>query len=155
MSGLRHDIGSQLIRVFGPRTIEKRGSTIAFNLLDPAGVPYHFRHIEGLAAEQRISLRTGGFCNPGANETAHGLTAEEMQPFFTQSDLCSFDDFYERSQLSGKYPSTIRVSTGIASTFRDVYRFIEFLEVFRNRSTSDIANIAPAWTYSETAVETP
>jgi len=155
LTTLRHSNDSRLVQIFGPVTTQDRGGTIAFNLLDPDGVPYHFRHIEGLAAGQRISLRTGGFCNPGANETAHGLTAEEMQRFFTESDLCSFDDFYDRSQRHGKYPSTVRISTGIASNFADVERFVEFVRSFRDRSASDIAAIAPEWTYSETTVETP
>jgi selenocysteine lyase/cysteine desulfurase len=155
LAELRHANGAPLVQIFGPCTTEARGGTIAFNLLDPAGMPYHFRHIEGLAAGQQISLRTGGFCNPGANETAHGLTAEEMAPFFTQPDLCSFDDFYEQSQRHGKYPSTIRISTGIASTFQDAHRFVEFTRAFLNQTASDIATIAPEWTFSETTVETP
>jgi molybdenum cofactor sulfurtransferase len=152
---LRHANGAPLVRLFGPSTTEDRGGTIAFNLLDPSGVPFHFRHVEGLAAEQQISLRTGGFCNPGANETAHGLTADEMKPFFTETDLCSFDDFYERSQQYGKHPSTIRVSTGIASNYADVERFLDFSRTFLDRSTDDIARIAPRWTHSEVEVETP
>ncbi|CAN5851880.1 aminotransferase class V-fold PLP-dependent enzyme [soil metagenome] len=155
LPGLRHRNDAPLVQIFGPCTIGSRGGTIAFNLLDPSGVPYHFRHIEGLAAEQRISLRTGGFCNPGANETAHGLTAEEMTHFFTESDLCSFDDFYERSQLHGKYPSTVRISTGIASNFDDVHRFVEFARTFLDRSAADIASVAPDWAFSETSVEIP
>jgi selenocysteine lyase/cysteine desulfurase len=155
MTALRHANGKPLVQLFGPRTTEARGGTIAFILLDPAGVPYHFRHIEGLAAAQQISLRTGGFCNPGANETAHGLTAEEMAPFFTESDLCSFDDFYEGSRRHGKYPSTVRISTGIASNFQDVHSFVEFLRTFLDQTASDVAAKAPLWTHSETAVETP
>ena len=152
---LHHGNGAPLVRLFGPTDLEARGGTIAFNLLDPSGLPYHFRHVEGLAAQRQISLRTGGFCNPGANETAHGLTAEEMKPFFTGSDLCSFDDFYEQSRRYGKHPSTIRISTGIASTFADVERFLEFALSFADQSVADIAAIAPTWTHSETEIETP
>jgi molybdenum cofactor sulfurtransferase len=155
LSGLRHHNGEPLGRIYGPLSLDQRGGTIAFNLLDPAGVPFHFRHVEGLAARERISLRTGGFCNPGTNETAHGLTTEEMRPFFTESDLCSFDEFYERSQARGKYPSTVRISTGIASTFADAARFIDFARSFANRTAADIADIAPVWTHSESTIETP
>jgi selenocysteine lyase/cysteine desulfurase len=135
--------------------MEARGGTIAFALVDPDGKAYHFRHVEGLAANERISLRTGGFCNPGANETAHGLTAAEMAHFFTSKDLCSFDDVYEQSERHGKYPSTVRISLGIASNHTDVERFIAFARSFLDRSAAEIAGIAPEWTYSETTIETP
>jgi len=40
-----------------------------------------YRRIEELASAQRISLRTGCFCNPGAGagEWAEGLTADDMR----------------------------------------------------------------------------
>ncbi|MGD9714318.1 MAG: aminotransferase class V-fold PLP-dependent enzyme [Thermomicrobiales bacterium] len=155
LSAMRHTNDEPLIRIFGPREMTARGATIAFTMLDPSREPYHFRHIEGLAAQQGISLRTGGFCNPGANETAHGLTADEMRHFFTGSDLCSFDDFYDQSRQRGKYPSTVRVSVGIASNLADIEAFLTFCRSFIDRRASDIAAIAPEWTYSETSVETP
>jgi molybdenum cofactor sulfurtransferase len=151
----RHSGGSRLVNIFGPVTTEARGGTIAFNLVDPEGVPYHFRHIEGLAARSGISLRTGGFCNPGANETAHGMTVEDMEPFFTQPNLCSFDDLYEQSQAHGKYPSTVRISTGIASNFDDVFHFVEFVRTFLDRTADEIASFAPEWIFSESVIETP
>ena len=77
-AALRHSNSSLLVRIFGPSTMTDRGGTIAFNLLDPSGVPYYFRHIEGLAAEQQISLRRG-FCNPGANGPLIGLTRRERR----------------------------------------------------------------------------
>ena len=36
------------------------------NFYDPAGHLLDYRRVEELAGEQRISLRTGCFCNPGA-----------------------------------------------------------------------------------------
>ena len=61
-----------------------------------------------------------------------------MKPFFTESDLCSFDGFYERSRLRGKYPSTVRISTGIASNFADVQQFVAFARTFLDRSAGDM-----------------
>ncbi len=153
--GLRHGSGEPVVRVFGPEDMTDRGTTIAFTMVDPVGEPYHFRHIEALAAKRGISLRTGGFCNPGANETAHGLTADEMRHFFTGSDLCSFDDFYDQSRAHGKFPSTVRVSPGIASNEADIEAFLDFARSFADRRAHEIAAIAPAWTFSETTIETP
>ena len=55
-----------------------RGGTITFNLYDPDGHLLDYRRVEELATDRRISIRTGCFCNPGAGETAEGLTEEDM-----------------------------------------------------------------------------
>ena len=49
------------------------------NFYDPDGHLLDYRRIEELASDQRISLRTGCFCNPGAGEAAEGLTADDMR----------------------------------------------------------------------------
>ena len=49
------------------------------NFYDPDGHLLDYRRIEELASAQRISLRTGCFCNPGAGEAAEGLTADDMR----------------------------------------------------------------------------
>ena len=60
-----------------PTTIA-RGGTITLNFYDPDGHLLDYRRVEELASVQRISLRTGCFCNPGAGETAEGLTESDM-----------------------------------------------------------------------------
>ena len=72
MSAMRHRNGAPLVHVHGPTDGEGRGGTVAFNLLDPRGRSHDIRRIEELANEERISLRTGCFCNPGAGEVAYG-----------------------------------------------------------------------------------
>ena len=44
------------------------------NFYDPDGHLLDYRRVEELAGRSGISLRTGCFCNPGAGETAEGLT---------------------------------------------------------------------------------
>ena len=41
-----------------------------------------FWEVEAAADEQRVSIRTGCFCNPGASETARGITASDMARVF-------------------------------------------------------------------------
>ena len=67
------------MRIYGPVTTEMRGGTMALNLYDPDGHLLDYRRVEELAGEQRISLRIGCFCNPGAGETAEGLTEADMR----------------------------------------------------------------------------
>ena len=42
-----------------------RGGTVTMNFYDPDGTSLDYRRVEELAGAQRISLRTGCFCNPG------------------------------------------------------------------------------------------
>ena len=82
LPALRHRDGSPLVRLYGPADDVDRGGTIPFNLLDPAGGVVDFWAVEAAAAERRISVRTGCFCNPGSSETARGLTAADMERVF-------------------------------------------------------------------------
>jgi len=52
------------------------------NFYDPGGLLLDYRRIEELAGHDGLSLRTGCFCNPGAGETAEGLTDEDMRAAF-------------------------------------------------------------------------
>ena len=92
MQTLRHADGAPLVRLYGPADDVDRGGTIPFNVLDPAGSVVDFWKVEAAAAERRISLRTGCFCNPGASETARGLTAPEMEGVFALGRQPGYED---------------------------------------------------------------
>jgi selenocysteine lyase/cysteine desulfurase len=139
MVALRHDNGTPLVRIFGPQTTDRRGGTVAFYLLDPAGETFDVRRLELLAGEQRISLRTGCFCNPGDGEVAHDLRREEMAQCFAGPAPMSYTQFFSLiHEQTGKTPSTMRVSLGIASNFADVYRLLDFITSLRNRCAAEI-----------------
>ncbi len=143
MQGVRHSNGAPLVQLFGPRSTEARGATIAFNLHDPQGTVFDPRRTEALAAEAQISLRTGCFCNPGSGEVAHGISAEEMAPCFTRSSRLAqhgYTELLDRlEQTTGKQPSTHRVSLGIASNFADVWRFVAWLRTLRDLPAPKLA----------------
>jgi selenocysteine lyase/cysteine desulfurase len=131
MTAIQHSNGTPLIQIFGPTNMEERGGTIAFSLDDPKGMRLDYRKVETLANREKISLRTGCFCNPGTGEIAHNLTREEMAQAFNRSEPMSFDDFFDWARREhGRNPSTIRISVGIASNFVDIYRFMNFLASF-------------------------
>lgn len=54
----------------------------------------------------------------------NGLSGEEMAAYFRAFGPVSFDDFIDR--LTGRATGAVRVSLGIASTFGDVERFLDF-----------------------------
>ncbi|HAJ37600.1 MAG TPA: aminotransferase [Chloroflexi bacterium] len=139
MTALAHSSGAPLVHIFGPTQTEARGGTIAFTLRDPTGEDFDFRRIEAAAAERLISLRTGCFCNPGDGEVAHSLTRAEMACYFTGAPPSSFYEFYDLLHVAtGKTPSTLRISLGVASNFADVYAFVGFLREFCDRRAADL-----------------
>lgn len=136
MSGMRHSNHAPMVRVFGPDTMDRRGATIAFYLLDPEGRPYDVYAVEREAGEQRISVRTGCFCNPGDGEVAHNITRDEMAGCFEAPEVPVTLQHCQSliQDATGKAPNTIRVSLGLATDFSDVHRFVEFARTFRDRT---------------------
>jgi len=122
-------------RIYGPVTTAGRGGTVTMNLYDPDGKLLDYRRVEELAAAERISIRTGCFCNPGAGETAEGLTEDDIQAAMhtgVDMNLPAFMQFI--THRSGKSAGSIRVSLGIASTFGDVARLLSFVEGLRDQT---------------------
>jgi selenocysteine lyase/cysteine desulfurase len=129
MLNLRHHNGKALVRIYGPTCCESRGGTITLNLHDSAGNLIDHAIVEEKANKRMISLRTGCFCNPGAGELALGLSKDELVSCFSASDSpMTYDDF--RGCVSTEGTGAVRVSTGLVSTFADVFAFLRFCHEF-------------------------
>ncbi len=135
LTALRHSDGTPLVRVFGPRDLDRRGATIALYLVAPDGQPYDVYEVERRAAEARISVRSGCFCNPGDGEVAHRITRDEMEPCFEDptATVTLLQCQQAIADATGKVPNTIRVSLGLVSDFGDAYRFLAFAASYRDR----------------------
>ena len=139
---MRHSNGPPLVRIYGPATTEARGGTITLNLYDPAGHLLDYRRVEELAGEQGISLRTGCFCNPGAGEAAEGLTEQDMLAALSLGTDVNLFSFLRLMQGRGhKSAGAIRASVGLASNFADVWRFVKFVEGFRDQTRLAIGEV--------------
>lgn len=140
---LRHDNGRAMVRIYGPATTPERGGTLTLNLYDPQGHLLDYRRVEELAGQERISLRTGCFCNPGAGEMAEGLTEEDMRAAHELGAEISLQSFSRLMQSRGhnKSAGAIRASIGIASNFADVSRFLAFIAGFRNQTRLTIGDV--------------
>lgn len=130
---LKHSNGRGLVRIYGPTSLERRGGTVTMNFYDPEGRVIDHLQVERLAAERRISIRTGCFCNPGGGEIALNLSKPELvgcfsQPRVEETSRFTVDDF--RLCVDGKSTGAVRVSFGIASNFADACRFVEFAREF-------------------------
>ncbi|MGD9570816.1 MAG: aminotransferase class V-fold PLP-dependent enzyme [Thermoleophilia bacterium] len=129
LAGLRHTDGSPGARVYGPAGWDRRGGTISFNFLHPDGRAVDERYVDIVAAEHRISLRTGCFCNAGAGETAFSISKDTLigAEF---ADGMILDDYLELAGMPTG--GAIRVSLGIAANHADLERFMAFAATFRD-----------------------
>jgi selenocysteine lyase/cysteine desulfurase len=131
---LRHSNGRAVIAVYGPTDGRDRGATIAFNLLDPAGEVHPYQAIETDAAERRIHVRGGCFCNPGAAETAFQFAPGRSRACLQQLTPGRFDLARLADCLGpGVAVGALRVSLGLPTVARDLDRLVDWLRAYRDR----------------------
>jgi molybdenum cofactor sulfurtransferase len=136
---LRHTDGSPAASIYGPRTWDRRGGTIAFNFLHPDGGVVDERYVDRLARRHNVSLRTGCFCNPGAIEAAFAIPRETLLAVELGPGLMLEDYIRALGLPSG---GAIRASLGLASNFADLHRFMNFAAEFVDL-TGVPADLAP------------
>jgi molybdenum cofactor sulfurtransferase len=140
---LTHSNGRHMVRIYGPATMAMRGGAITLNFYDPEGHLLDYRRVEELANQQRISLRTGCFCNPGAGELAEGLTEEDMLAGLAAGGDMTLPRFLQVIQhRGGKSAGAIRVSLGLVSNFRDASRFLQFATDLRDQTRLTMGDVS-------------
>lgn len=85
----------------------------------PTGEMLPNSFVEYAASSQNISLRTGCVCNPGGAAALLGLRGA-MAQLPAEVTLRAFEE------CMGRELGVVRVSLGLASDFRDVWRVIQF-----------------------------
>ncbi len=134
---LRHTNGQPVVRIYGPGETRARGANVALNFLDPTDALWDCWEVEALANAQRLSLRAGCHCNPGAREVALGYTRARLAPCFKDKEWLTFAEFEET--IAGHMSGVVRASMGLASTFADVYTFVQFAREFVDRRATATA----------------
>ena len=112
--------------VFAPE-VAARDKEVLTEVDSPLAIGH--RVVERWATRDRISLRTGTFCNPGAGEAALGLSKDDLDRCFKQSSGRLLLDEFKRC-IDGETTGAVRVSLGLVSNFADVFAFREFLASF-------------------------
>ena len=139
---LRHTNGRHMVRIYGPVTTAARGGTVTMNFYDADGHLLDYRRVEELASQERISLRTGCFCNPGAGEAAEGLTAEDVAAAMDEHADMTMPRFLQIiTHRGGKSAGAIRASLGLASNFADVHRFVQFAAGLRDQTRMTVGEV--------------
>jgi len=129
LESLHHSNGRPLVRIYGPGAQGPRGGTVTMNFYDAEGEVIDHSRIEQLASRERISIRTGCFCNPGGGEAALGLSAEALSACFNSPAVAGRSRFTLedlRMCVDAQSTGAVRVSFGIASNFADAWRFARF-----------------------------
>lgn len=130
LTGLKHSGGEPLVRVYGPTDTEARGGVVPFNLLDRNGDVLHFDRVEQRAADAKVSIRGGCFCNPGASERAFGFPPSRAEDCLEPMMTGPFSPEEYAGCMGGSAAGALRASLGIASTEEDVDRLVEVLGSF-------------------------
>ncbi|KAI8053734.1 pyridoxal phosphate-dependent transferase [Syncephalis plumigaleata] len=114
MSALTHDNGRRVCPV------------ITFNLMRGDGSPVGYAELEAIASVNRIHLRTGGFCNPGAAQKWLQLTDTDIVRHAKAGHVCWDDQDIIDGQLTG----AVRLSLGAMSNDEDVIAWMNFLKQY-------------------------
>ena len=123
---LRHGNGRPVVHLYGPRTVERRGGTLALNFFDSRGQVIDHDRIEAMARKRRMSIRTGCFCNPGAGESAFGVSKRKIEDCLSGSgDPPVANDQFRRCIASKEGSGAVRVSMGLATNLADVAAFVD------------------------------
>ncbi|RDX48709.1 PLP-dependent transferase [Lentinus brumalis] len=141
LSELRHDTtGAPVVQILSRqpskvvRSVGEQsdsGSVVALLFLFPSGQMIPNSFVEYAAQQHNISLRTGCMCNPGGAAALLGLR-QAMSDLPCDATLRAFE------QRMGRELGVVRISLGLASDFRDVWRVIEFAKLM----ATDIARSA-------------
>jgi len=127
LQALAHRNGRPQAVVYGPRTLDARGGTVAFNLVDVRGRPIPFAVVEDRASEGGVAVRGGCFCNPGASERAFGLRAPEADRCLSETAERFTLERFAACMGPDVAVGAVRASVGMATTAADVARALEVL----------------------------
>ena len=133
---LRHGDGSPLVRIYGPRDLDRRGGTVAFNLLAHDGHPLPFAGVEQRALDRRVAVRGGCFCNPGAAEAAFGFSSLDIPACLNalrgRFSIPALQACVGPNQAVG----AVRLSVGLPTTTGDLDRALELIASFADHGKS-------------------
>jgi selenocysteine lyase/cysteine desulfurase len=130
LAELRHPGGRPLVTIYGPPDLERRGGTVAFNVLNRGGAVTSFEDTIAFAAGHRVSVRGGCFCNPGCEEAALRFKPDQAsecrRALRSNYSLSGFGACY------GGPAGAVRASVGIPTIPSDIDRLLETLESYRD-----------------------
>ena len=139
LAALRHAGGEPVVELYGPRSMNDRGATLAFNVLDRQGHPVPFWDVEARGRAARVSMRGGCFCNPGASEAAFGYEPSEVIRCLDEVTEGFTLDRFKKCIGPKLAVGAVRASLGMASSQDDVRRAVDVVASFADTKPVGIA----------------
>jgi len=126
-----------MARVYGPTNGERRGATVAFNVLNASGVAIPYQEVEERARVARVSVRGGCFCNPGTAEAAFGFAIGRTEECLRKTHTTGWSIPRFAECMRGSAVGAVRASFGAPSNGDDLERLVSVVATFR------AANVIP------------
>lgn len=125
LAALRHTNGEPAVAVYGPASLDGRGGTVSFNVLDVAGEVVPYWVVEERARQAGVAVRGGCFCNPGAAQAALRLDGPRSARCWRRLG----DEFTPERFASclGEPVGAVRISFGMANDARDLRRALDLV----------------------------
>jgi molybdenum cofactor sulfurtransferase len=123
---LKHENGRPLVMLYGTEDFEKRGGTLSMNFMDAEGKKIPLKIIENLTTKNKISIRTGCFCNPGIDEVNNQISKVELQSYFLKYDTVDYEEMMAFLNIDR---GAMRVSVGLATNGDDLRKFVETIKL--------------------------
>jgi selenocysteine lyase/cysteine desulfurase len=127
LDALRHANGAPAIRVYGPRTLDARGGTVAFNVLSRDGTTLPYPDVERAARAAGVAVRGGCFCNPGVAERAFGFDAQRTNDCLHRVAGGFTIDRFAECLGADIAVGAVRASVALANNEKDVDRTLDLL----------------------------
>lgn len=128
---MRYASRAPKVQLYGPRDLEGRGGTVAFNLLSADGQVVDYETVERAALGHGVAIRGGCFCNPGAAERALDFDTPRVAACLDDLDG-RFSIPALRQGLGGAAVGALRLSVGAPTINADVDRALAFIAGFHD-----------------------
>jgi molybdenum cofactor sulfurtransferase len=129
LNGLRHSNGRPAVKIYGNHHLndpKKQGSIVTVNFLNTSGGYVGYNEVMTAAAKERINIRVGCFCNPGACTRATNLNDDQVEEYYNAKTSC-----HDSIDLIDGIPlGAVRISLGAYTTMEDVEIFTEFVKKY-------------------------
>jgi molybdenum cofactor sulfurtransferase len=126
---MRHSNGRPAVKIYGNHHLndpKKQGSIVTVNFLNNTGGYIGYNDVMTAAAKEKINIRVGCFCNPGACTRATNLNDDQVEQYYNAKTSC-----HDAIDLIDGIPlGAVRISLGAYTTIEDVEAFARFVKKY-------------------------
>ena len=120
-----HSNGTPVVRLYGRKGNDARGGTCSLNLQDREGKVVPYERVESRARDERVAVRAGCFCNPGASEASFDFPADATRDCFESASAGGFTPRKFGDCLGDEFAAgAVRLSVGVPTTADEVRRAV-------------------------------